>query len=613
MCGIAGCLSKDLISRELINKTLLSMSNRGPDNQSSLNLQFNNKKLYFFHSRLSIIDLKTRSNQPFKFQNFTLIFNGEIYNFREIKAQLISLGYKFKTESDTEVVIKAFSKWKTDSFNKFVGMWSIAIWDDKLKKLYLSRDRFGEKPFYYIMKNDEFYFASELRTLKILYKKKLDFNKSKINNFIFKGYKSLYKDDETFIEDVKQVKPSECLVLFKGKLTSEKYWKVSYSPNYKISYEDILNNVKYLVEKSVQRTLISDVPLSIMLSGGIDSSTILGIARKKFNKDFKSFSIIDNDARYDEIENINLTKKFLNNKNIKLKLNGKSKLNFAKLKKLSKYHFKPVLTISSFLSSLLTKKISNTNIKVNLSGIGADEIFTGYYDHTLFYLNVIKKEKFFNKNYLYWKKNYKKNIRNPYLNNEKFILQNKNFRKHIFETNLDINDFSKTKIVSNFEEKYFTKDVLRNRMLNECFYETIPVLTDQDDLNHMYNSIENRCPFLDKDLVEFVSTIPTKYLMGSGLTKNLLRESCKEYVDKKVMFDSKKKGFNASIQSIFDFTDKNLNNYILNKKSEVYEFVDFFKFKKLLNKKKYLNSESKFIFSVISTMLFIENFNEKNL
>ena len=130
-----------------------------------------------------------------------------------------------------------------------------------------------------------------------------------------------------------------------------------------------------------------------------------------------------------------------------------------------------------------------------MSGIGADEIFTGYYDHTLFYLNVIKKEKFFNKKYFYWKKNYKKNIRNPYLNNEKFFLQNKNFRKHIFEKNLKINDFSKTKIISNFKEKYFTKDVLRNRMLNECFYETIPVLTDQDDLNHMFNSIENRCPF----------------------------------------------------------------------------------------------------------------------
>ena len=139
------------------------------------------------------------------------------------------------------------------------------------------------------MKNDEFYFASELRTLKILYQKQLKFNKNKINNYIFKGYKSLYKDDETFIEDVEQVKPSEYLVLFKGKLKSEKYWKVSYSPNNKIGYEDILNNVKYLVEKSVQRTLISDVPLSIMLSGGIDSSTILGIARKNLTKILNHF------------------------------------------------------------------------------------------------------------------------------------------------------------------------------------------------------------------------------------------------------------------------------------------------------------------------------------
>ena len=335
--------------------------------------------------------------------------------------------------------------------------------------------------------------------------------------------------------------------------------------------------------------------------------------KKKFNRNFKSFSIIDNDKRYNEIININLSKKYLNNNNIKLRLSNESKSNFSKLKKLITYHSKPVLTISSFLSSLLTKKISDHNIKVNLSGIGADEIFSGYYDHTLFYLSVIRKEKFFNKNLSLWKKYYKKNIRNPYLNNEKYILRNKNFRKHIMETNTSLNGFSKTKIVSNFKEKYFTKDVLRNRMLNESFYETIPILTDQDDLNHMYNSIENRCPFLDKDLVEFLSQIPTKYLMKNGLTKNLLRESCSEYVDKKVMFDSQKKGFNATIQSVFDLKDKNLINYVLNQNSEIYEYIDFSKFKALLNKKKYLNSESKFIFSAISTMIFIENFYEKKL
>ena len=300
----------------------------------------------------------------------------------------------------------------------------------------------------------------------------------------------------------------------------------------------------------------------------------------------------------------------MNNRNIKLKLNNNSKNNFFKLQKLVDYHFKPVLTISSFLSSLLTKKISDNNIKVNLSGIGADEIFSGYYDHTLFYLSEIKKEKFFNRSLLSWKKNYKKNIRNPFLNDEGYILKNKNFRKHIFETNTNLNSFSTKKIIPNFKEKYFTKDVLRNRMLNECFYETVPVLTDQDDLNHMFYSVENRCPFLDKNLVEFLSKVPTKYLMKNGLSKNLLRDSCSEYVDKKVMFDVKKRGFNATIQSIFNLQDKNIINYILNKNSEIFDYVNFDKFKKLLYKKNYLNSESKFIFSVISTMIFIDKFYE---
>ena len=176
---------------------------------------------------------------------------------------------------------------------------------------------------------------------------------------------------------------------------SEKYWSISYKPDNKITYNDALEEIKYLVEKSVQRTLISDVPLSIMLSGGIDSAVILGIAKKKFNKNFKSFSIIDNDLRYNETKNIELTRKFNKNQNIKLKLAGKSKNNFFKLKELIEYHSKPVITISSFLSSLLTNKINKNKIKVNLSGVGADEIFSGYYDHTLFYLNQIKNEKFF--------------------------------------------------------------------------------------------------------------------------------------------------------------------------------------------------------------------------
>lgn len=610
MCGIAGFISKNSINDDKIKKILDSMYNRGPDNQNHIRFKFKKKIIHLFHSRLSIIDLGSRSNQPFRFKNYTLVFNGEIYNFKDIKKELISLGYNFKTESDTEVVIKAFSQWNINCFKKFIGMWSIAIWDEKKKKLYLSRDRFGEKPLYYIRENSEFFFASELKTLKIIYNKQLKLNNEKIKDFFFKGYKSLNKNDSIFIKNIRKINPSETLIFSNGKLTSNKYWELKYDPDYKISYNNAIEEVKFLVEKSVQRTLISDVPLSIMLSGGIDSSIILGIAKKKFNKNFKSFSIIDGDKRYNETKNIDLSKKYLNNKNIKYKLVDNSKNNLSRLKALIDYHFKPVLTISSFLSSLLTNKISNHNIKVNLSGIGADEIFSGYYDHTLFYLNVIQKESFFNKNFLFWKKKYKKNIRNPYLNNEKYILKNKNFRKHIYETNVDLNDYSTKKITSDFNEKFFTKDVLRNRMLNECFYETIPVLTDQDDLNHMVYSVENRCPFLDKNLTEFMSKVPTQYLMKNGYSKNLLRDACSEYVDEKVMYDTKKKGFNASVQSILNFKDKSVNKYILNKNSEIYDFINFDKFQNLINKKEHLNSESKFIFSVISTMMFIEKFNE---
>ena len=169
------------------------------------------------------------------------------------------------------------------------------------------------------------------------------------------------------------LKPSETITLFKGKLSKDKYWKLTYNPDYKIKYNDALQEIKYLVEKSVQRTLISDVPLSIMLSGGVDSATSL--SKKVLKNNITTFSIIDNDDRYNEIKNLNISTKYLKGRNIKLRLSKKNNNNFIKLNDLIGYHFKPVLTISSFLSSLLTKKIKNHNIKVNLSGIGADEVF----------------------------------------------------------------------------------------------------------------------------------------------------------------------------------------------------------------------------------------------
>ena len=181
MCGIAGYIGTDLISRELILKTLHLMKRRGPDYSNNKSFEFNNDiNVNLLHSRLSIIDLDQRSNQPFSIYPYTLIFNGEIYNYKQLRSLLIKRGVKFKTSSDTEVLLQMYINYG-DSFFKFLeGMWSLAIWDDYKKKLLISRDRFGEKPLYYYSNNKGFYFGSDIKFISQLSSKEFNINHDKI-------------------------------------------------------------------------------------------------------------------------------------------------------------------------------------------------------------------------------------------------------------------------------------------------------------------------------------------------------------------------------------------------------------------------------------------------
>jgi len=169
MCGISGFIGKEKISKETIKHSLNLMKNRGPDFQDYKEIKVSNSiNLYFLHSRLSILDLQKRSNQPFKKKHVTLIFNGEIYNYKEIKTDLEELGYKFYTESDTEVLANAYLQYGEKCVDYFEGMWAFAIWDDKIKKLFLSRDRFGEKPLFFYKNQKGIYFGSEIKFIKSL-------------------------------------------------------------------------------------------------------------------------------------------------------------------------------------------------------------------------------------------------------------------------------------------------------------------------------------------------------------------------------------------------------------------------------------------------------------
>ena len=244
------------------------------------------------------------------------------------------------------------------------------------------------------------------------------------------------------------------------------------------------------------------------------------------------------------------------------------------------------------------KEISKKGFKVSISGTGADEIFTGYYDHYNLYAYQVKKNKIYNTRINnFWNRNIKKYVRNPYLRNLKLYYKNKNFRDHVYLNNKLFSTYLHDSWRENFKEKKFTSDILKNRMLNELFYEAVPVILSEDDNNSMNYSIENRSPFLDIRLLNYVLNLPSKYFMQKGFAKSLLRDSMKNIVNKDILLNPRKVGFNASISENLDL--KKNKDYILSD-DKIFEFVKKDEIEKLIKKKELLNSESKFLFNFIN-------------
>jgi len=612
MCGIAGHVGNQEISNKILNNCLLSMEKRGPDSHGYKFFKFKNNLVSLIHSRLKIIDLRDIANQPMTINEFTIIFNGEIYNFKEIKKKLIEKGYTFKTNSDTEVLLKNFIDKKFNSFSELEGMWAIAIWDDKNKRLILSRDRFGQKPLCYYKQGSNFYFGSQINQITSLVNKSFEINYKKIFNHLSAGYRVLFKDDDTFSKKIKNFPPSHYAIIQDNKITLKKYWKLENKINEKIDYKTAKEKMIYLVNKSIKNCLISDQKISMMLSGGVDSNIIFHVMKNNYKLPFTACSVLDTNSNYDESKNINLAIKDFKGDHLVVDNSEIVKKNFLdEIKKRINFYSAPILTISSYVSSFLQEEISNNGLKVNISGIGADELFGGYYQHHIYFLNDMKKKKTFPEHFNLWKKNIYPIVRNPFLKKENLIFKKNFFLKSLInnQVNPDINIYFKKKQNFNFYEKPFSKQIMKNRMFNELFYENIPPMLFEDDRNHMLNSIENRSPFLDKDVVEFALSLPSEFLIKNGLGKYILRDSFKDKVNNDILFDKIKKGFNFSLSKIF--RDKKTKSDIFDlfsmNKSFIRETFNFNHILKLFEKKELLNSESKFLFSLINVLILINN------
>ncbi len=619
MCGIAGYITKKKYSNfsfDIARKTLKKlMKNRGPDQQGSFCHSLNNYLINLFSSRLSIIDLDPRSNQPFKTDNLVLIFNGEIYNYIELKDELQQKNIHFKTNSDTEVVIRSYEYWGEECVDHFDGMWSLCIYDYKNSKIFLSRDNFGEKPLYYFFDSNNLIFGSEIKYLQYLSNnndlKKI--NLTKINDYIFKGYKSLNKNNQTFFENIFELDAGSNLILDlkKFKIIKKPYLDRTKLSSQKIS-RDIKENIyeiKKLLINSLRIRLRSDVPIAFCLSGGVDSASIVSICYKMFNIKAKCFSIIDSDKRYNEKENIEILQKDtgcdINYIYLKKEKNEKF---LDKLENQIKYHDAPISTISYYIHSKISEAANKSGHKVIFSGTGADEIFTGYYDHFLMYLNEIKKKKQFNNELNCWTKFIKPLVRNKDLQNPNLFSENKKFRKHIYNQKKFIQLFCNPKNV-NFTEKSYDKNLMKNRMLNELFHESVPVILKEDDLNSMFFSLENRSPFLSKDLVKYALSIKNENYIKNSYSKYILRSATKGILHDKIRLDRQKKGFNTNLKSITDFNSESLYNF-LNSSYFLKNTIDLKKIKKINFNHEISNSMNKFLFSLINIKIFLQTHNQ---
>ncbi len=607
MCGIAGYYGSKIIDKLLVKNCLRLMEQRGPDNSGYFQKKINQDlNIQILHSRLRILDLDSRSNQPFLSTNGCLSFNGEIYNYLELREDLKRFGKPFTTNSDTEVLSKVLEEFGVAGLDKCEGMWAFAWFNGD--ELILSRDRFGEKPLYFYEDDSGIFFGSEPKFIFALLGFNLPINRNHLIRYLINGYKALYKNQDTFFVGLKELQPGTVMkVSNDGKKEVSKYWNPNFNQQKEnMPFSEAVGLAREALIKSVGLRLRADVPIAFCLSGGIDSNALIAIAKKYFKYDVHGFTIMNTDSRYEERDMVEQSVSQLDLRHSPVAIDQSNFLE--NLRDIIKYHDSPISTITYYAQWQLMSFIAAEGYKVSVSGTAADELFSGYYDHHNFYIQALdgnpKEQEIARNN---WEKIVAPIVRNPYLQNPDCFILNKDLRDHIY---LDAQFFS-TFLVNpwseKFKEQYYCPTILRNRMNNELFHESVPVILHEDDLNSMYFSIENRSPFLDRNLFDVCQKIPTKHLIRDGKAKAILREAVRGIAPDFILDNPRKVGFNVPIESYIDLKNHAVQAQIL-KDSEIFSIVKKESIKQLIEKTHLPNSQSKFLFYFLNAKIFLEEF-----
>ncbi len=545
MCGIAGFINSrfdDDAKRELTHKMLGKILHRGPE---ATNV-YTDSIVALGHNRLKIIDLSDEANQPFEYDDVVLVFNGEIYNYIEIKEELRKMGFQFRTQGDSEVVCAAYKFWGEDCVKQFVGMWALALWDKTKKKLFCSRDRFGIKPFYYINFGEGFYFGSEYKAMKEVPVFKKELNLEQFNRGLQLSW-AVYKD-ETYYTMLKSLLPGHNLVWQNRKLTTTKYWDVDFTqPLSKLSWDEKKEKFFSLFKDSVSLHSRSDVQNGTCLSGGLDSSSIASMYSTLFPESkIKSFSIYyENDV--DERPFVyEVVKKYPNIQPFYFSPNEQQiQDSFHKVA----YHSDVPLLGSSFISQYFLMQLAKSEgVTVALDGQGSDEYLGGYL-HSFYRLigQDLRAMKFKKAKHLLdahvQMENYGKEKRNDILKKSIFCAFSNENRIYNMEYS-PLNKFTKNDGVEDISFPNATGDKFNNFLYHLLMNSTLQTLLHYEDRNSMAFSLESRVPFLDHRLVEFAFTLLREdRINDKAETKYILREALKPILPKAIAERKDKKGF----------------------------------------------------------------------
>ncbi len=536
MCGITGFVNKKDNKDKIIKKMADKIAHRGPDGEG----YYINDNVALAHRRLSIIDLSTGSQPMFNAnKDLVIVFNGEIYNYLEIKDELKKDGYKFLNKSDTEVIINGYKKWGKKVVDHLRGMYAFAIYDIDKDELFMARDKWGIKPLYYAKFNDTFMFASEIKALL----EHPDFNKQ-LNEDILSAYLCFNScpTEETFFKGVYRLEPGHTLFYKNGNITIEKFFQIDIEPKEQ-DWDKMVNDIREAMDNSVKYHQISDVEVGSFLSSGIDSSYLVSLARPD-----KTYTVGYKNKKYDEIS-------YAKDLTDKLKIHNKSKeitkeeyiKNFEKIT----YYMDEPLADPSAIALYFVAEIASKDVKVVMSGEGADEFFGGYGT----YLEDINQSWYMKIPYVIRHLGYL--IAKPFgdVRGFNFIYRR---GQHLEDYNIGLgrvfrdedarkivklkNQIHTRDIVAPLYLDYKGKDSTSKRQVIDYYYWLVKDFLHAVDRNTMMFSLEARTPFLDDKVYEVARHLPFDAKINNVTTKPALREAAKSVIPNE-SYKKKKLGF----------------------------------------------------------------------